>query len=92
MGSRIGLVGQRADLAVEVAALAARVGADVVSLGPGHVLDAVGGVRPQAPVDLVLVDVAVIGSAGLAGLGFARDVADGGHGVGGGPATWQPSG
>ncbi len=92
MGSRIGLVGQRADLAVEVAALAARVGADVVSLDPGHVLDAVGGVRPQAPVDLVLVDVAVIGSGGLGGLGFARDVADGGHGVGAGPATWQPSG
>ncbi len=89
MGVQIGLVGQRADLAVEVAALAAQVGADVVSLAPGGVLNAVGGVRPRASVDLVLVDVAVIGSGGLEGPGVALDVADGGHGVSGGPVPWQ---
>ena len=62
MGVRIGLVGQRADLAVEVAALAARAGASVVSLGPDEVSHAVGG---QMQVDLVLVDVAVVGAGAL---------------------------
>ena len=62
MGVRIGLVGQRADLAVEVAALAARAGASVVSLGPAEVVHAVGGQTPQVQVDLVLVDVAVVGA------------------------------
>jgi secretion/DNA translocation related CpaE-like protein len=60
MGVRIGLVGQRADLAVEVAALAARAGASVVSLGPAEVVHA--GHMPQVQVDLVLLDVAVVGA------------------------------
>ncbi len=64
MGVQIGLVGQRADLAVEVAALAARAGASIVSLDPTEVGHGVGEARPEAPVDLVLVDVAVVAPRG----------------------------
>jgi hypothetical protein len=63
MGAQIGLVGQRADLAVEVAALAARAGASLVSLGPGD-MSVAGGYAPEVRVDLVLVDAEVIGAAG----------------------------
>jgi hypothetical protein len=90
MGVQIGLVGQRADLAVEVAALAARVGAGIVSLCPAGALRAGGGALPHASVDLVLVDVAVIGAGGLEGPGAALGVPDGGHGFGGDAASGQP--
>ena len=90
MGVQIGLVGQRADLAVEVAALAARADASVVSLGQAEAARAVGGVLPQAPVHLVLVDVAAIGCGGPENPGAALGVPDGGHGFGGDPAPGQP--
>ena len=63
MGVRIGLVGRRADLAVEVASLAARVGAVVVSL---ETIDA-GSTAPGGPtregVDLLLLDADTAGGA-----------------------------
>jgi hypothetical protein len=90
MGVRVGLVGQRADLAVEVAALAARADASVVCLGQDELARAVGGVLPRAPVDLVLVDVAVIGSGGPENPGAAMGVPEGGQGFGGDPAPGQP--
>jgi hypothetical protein len=80
MGVQVGLVGQRADLAVEVAALAARADASVVSLRLAQVPHAVGGVLPGAPVDLVLVDVAVLASGGPEALGVMLGMAGGGHG------------
>jgi hypothetical protein len=87
MGVQIGLVGQRADLAVEVAALAARVGAAVVSLGPGDVLNAVGCV----PMDLVLVDVAAVGSGGREGPGGVFGMPGEGSGMVRDRAPWRPA-
>jgi hypothetical protein len=86
MGVQIGLVGQRADLAVEVAALAARVGATVVSLGPGDVLNAVGGVQ----VDLVLVDVAAVDTEGREDPGGVLEMPGEGLGIVRDPAPWRP--
>ncbi len=60
MGVQIGLVGQRADLALEVASLASRAGASVLALDPAQSPDGVIGVTPGVQVDLVLVDVASI--------------------------------
>lgn len=57
---RIGLVGHRADLAVEVASLASRAGATVLSLGGEEVGWALGGVVPGADLDLILVDAAIL--------------------------------
>ncbi len=82
MGVQVGLVGQRADLAVEVAALAARADASVAALGLAEVAHAVGGVLAQAPVDLVLVDVAVLATGGPEALGVMLGMAGGGHGNG----------
>jgi hypothetical protein len=79
MGVQIGLVGQRADLAVEVAALAARAGASLVSLGPGD-MGMAGGHDPRVQVDLVLVDAEVMGAPGSVGPGGAPP--GGGVGVG----------
>ena len=61
MGVQIGLVGERADLAVDVAALAARAGAGVMSLELADVPLAASGVLPGIRVDLVLMDVATPG-------------------------------
>ncbi len=74
MGVRIGLVGHRADLAVEVGTLAAELGAEVVSL---RLADLSTHAAPPAGVDLVVVDVVAmdawvgIGSAGGPGVGLA---------------------
>jgi secretion/DNA translocation related CpaE-like protein len=91
MGVRIGLVGQRADLAVEVAALAARAGASVVSLGHVDLPRAVLGMSPDDPVHLVLVDVAVGVAAGLPeGLGAPLGMPGGAHGIDGDPVLVVP--
>ncbi len=84
MGVQIGLVGQRADLAVEVAALAARAGASLVSLGPADLMSVAGGHAPAVQADLVLVDAEVLGAAGPVGPEGAlrgRDVRVGGPGT-----------
>jgi hypothetical protein len=84
MGVQIGLVGQRADLAVEVAALAARAGASLVSLDPAELMSVAGGHVPGAPVDLVLVDAEVMGAAcpvGPEGSLRGRGVGAGGPGA-----------
>lgn len=62
MAVQIGLVGQRADLALEVASLASRAGASVTALDPFDGLQAASGDGPAPDVDLVLVD-AVAGAA-----------------------------
>jgi secretion/DNA translocation related CpaE-like protein len=72
MAARIGLVGTRADLAVEVAALAARTGATVVSVGLGDVWVGAGGAT-RAGVDLVLVDAAAVLDTGAQGSGGPGD-------------------
>ena len=69
MSVRIGLVGERADLAVEVASLAAGAGASVLSLQLADVAWAAGGSGHGAEVDLVLVDVAAARSGGSGGWG-----------------------
>lgn len=55
---RIGLVGQRADLALEVASLASRAGAAVLAMDPAEGRGAVTGPGSAEQVDLILVDVA----------------------------------
>ncbi len=79
MGVQIGLVGQRADLAVDVAALAARAGGSLVSLGPAD-LSAAGGPAPGLQVDMVLVDALVLHAASPVGTGSVLR----GRGVGAG--------
>jgi hypothetical protein len=79
MAVRIGLVGQRADLAVEVAALAARAGAAVVSLGLGDARAVAGGVTRAPAVDLVLVDAAAVVAPAPEGSGSPVDRAGGGR-------------
>ena len=82
MSVRIGLVGRRADLAVEVGSLAAVAGgASVVSLDLSDVTWAAGGSVHGAEVDLVLVDVDAVGAGGWEGSGGPRD-SDGPVGVG----------
>ena len=78
MAVRIGLVGERADLAVEVAALAARAGAVVVSLGLGDVRVVAGGATGAPAVDLVLVDAAAVIPAAPEGTGGSGDPPGGG--------------
>jgi hypothetical protein len=69
---------------VEVAALAARAGASLVSLGPGDLMSAVGDLAPGVQVDLVLVDAQVMRAAGPADPGsvlWGRGVQAGGRGA-----------
>lgn len=54
---RVGLVGQRASVAIEVGAVAARVGAQVVPIE----------VAETASVDVVLVDASAVGPGGMSG-------------------------
>jgi hypothetical protein len=56
MGVRIGFVGQRADLAVEVTALAGRAGASVVPMGWSDGAGPQAAIVPVPEVDVVIVD------------------------------------
>jgi secretion/DNA translocation related CpaE-like protein len=82
---QVGLVGQRADLAVEVVALASQAGASVVSLGVSEVPRAVLGELPEVHVDLVLVDVAAFEGAPFDGVSDLLGGLAGAGGLGGPP-------
>lgn len=71
MAVQIGLVGQRADLALEVASLASQSGAVVIALDLDDVSGAATGVLAEVCIDLVLVDVATP-SATWGGDGHSR--------------------